>query len=107
MNEVPPPLLKSLMTSRSPSLCTPLKLEPPPFGVLPNVTLFWKNQKPCCASPLLSKRSDPKYKTSHVVVPLVLPPGPGQLALEGTEYRVAKPCWRLSLSGRPPASFQA
>src|SRR5215470_479968 len=84
MIEVVPPLLKSLTTSRSPSLCTPLKL---PLLVPTRPIWFWKNQNPCCASPLLSRRSEPKYSTCPSDV----------------EYRAAKLCRRLSLSGRPPA----
>src|SRR5436309_2315779 len=81
-----PPLLKSLMTSRSPSLWRPLKLKPPPLGVDPRVILFWKNQNPCWASPLLSKRSDPKYSTSQVGAPPV-----GQFGSPvGLEYLAAK-----------------
>src|SRR5215469_18233615 len=64
---------------------------------------FWKNQKPCCASPLLSRRSDPKNNTSQAGAPLL-----GQVDDGGSEYSAAKLCSRLSLSGRPPApSFQA
>src|SRR5215475_10799158 len=85
--EVVPPLLKSLRTSRSPTLCTPLNVP-----LLLSVTWFWKNQKPCWASPLLSKRSEPKYRTSF----------------EPAGYRAAKLSCRLSLSGRPPDwSFHA
>src|SRR5215470_2141749 len=64
--DVAPPLLKSLITSRSPGRCTPLKPEPPPTLLLPRPIEFWKNQNPCCASPLLSSRSEPKYSTSQV-----------------------------------------
>jgi hypothetical protein len=100
--DVVPPLLKSLITSRSPVRCTPVKPEPPPTLLLPSAIEFWKNQKPCCASPLLSKRSEPKYSTSQVG-PLL-----GQEDAGGNEYRAAKLCRRLSLSGRPPApSFHA
>src|SRR4051812_46808733 len=53
------------MTSTSPVLCTPPKPLPPPMLLVPSVTLFWKNQKPCCASPLLSKRSEPKNRTAR------------------------------------------
>jgi hypothetical protein len=68
---------------------------------------FWKNQNPCCASPLLSRRSDPKYSTWHVdAVPL------GQVPVfepvDGNVYLAAKLCSRLSFAGRPPApSFHA
>src|SRR5436190_11444416 len=108
MVDVLPPLLKSLMISRSPSLWTPLKLKPPPFDVLPRVILFWKNQKPCWASPLLSKRSEPKNSTSQVAADPAGQSVPSVLSVSGaSEYRAAKPWTRLSLSGRPPASFQA
>src|SRR5215475_6690586 len=91
--DVVPPLLKSLITKMSPVLCTPVKPEPPPTLLLPWAILFWKNQKPSCASPLLSRRSDPKYSTSPSDV-------------DG--YRAAKLCNRLSLAGSPPApSFHA
>ena len=53
--DVVPPFEKSLMIRRSPAACVPLKV---PFAF--NPTGFWKNQKPCWASPLLSKRSEPK-----------------------------------------------
>ncbi len=98
--EVPPPLLKSLMTSRSPFLCVAaapvsgsqkpvpppitcgqaVSTTPSPLASNPVLTLFWKNQKPCCASPLLSKRSEPKKITSQVAAP-----PEGQLALGATE----------------------
>src|SRR6478752_6843359 len=90
-----PPLLKSLRMSRSAFLWTPTNL--PVAGS--RVTLFWKNQKPCWASPLLSKRSEPKNRTSQ----LVAVAGAGQVEDFGMEYRAAKVSWRLSLSGRPPA----
>src|SRR6478735_7563726 len=94
--ETEPPLLKSLRMSRSPGLWTPTNL--PVAGS--RVTLFWKNQKPCCASPLLSKRSEPKKRTSQ----LVAVPGALQVvAFFGIEYLAAKASWRLSLSGRPPS----
>src|SRR3954453_16896151 len=64
MVDVLPPLLKSLMTSRAPGLCTPVKPLPPPTLLLPSATEFCKNQNPCCASPLLSRRSEPKNSTS-------------------------------------------
>src|SRR6266568_7687736 len=47
MVEVPPPLLKSLMTSTSPVLCRLVNPLPPPTGLLPRPILFCKNQKPC------------------------------------------------------------
>src|SRR5436190_535043 len=101
--DTPPPLLKSLMTRTSPFACTPVKPEPPPTLLLPRVIRFWKNQNPCWASPLLSKRSEPKKINSQVgFVP------DGQFVLGGAEYRAANPCSRLSLSGNPPtSSFQA
>src|SRR5262245_46417165 len=89
--EVVPPLLKSLITNRSPALCTPVKPVPPPTLPPFRPIEFWKNQNPCCASPLLSLRSEPKYST-----------WPAEVV-----YRAAKLCSRLSLSGRPPASFHA
>src|SRR5262249_44129762 len=47
--------------------------------------------------------SEPKYSSSQVAAPPV-----GQLGEGGSEYRAAKLCSRLSLSGRPPApSFHA
>src|SRR5262245_20420598 len=52
--ELPPPFEKSLMISRSPLACAPVKLKPPPTLWLPRPIGFWKSQKPCCASPLLS-----------------------------------------------------
>src|SRR5262245_28959763 len=82
------------MISRSPFLCRPLNV---PFAF--SEIGFWKNQKPCCASPLLSKRSEPKYSTSHVVVPGA---GLGHAVDSGSVYRAANASWRLSLSGRPP-----
>src|SRR5437763_3936751 len=114
MVDVVPPLLKSLMISRSPSLCTPVKLVPPPFGVVPRPIAFWKNQKPCWASPLLSKRSEPKNSTSHFFVGsnagCPVPPVPfgqlvataGLLFVGGGEYRAAKLWTSLSLSGSQP-----
>src|SRR5438067_11807366 len=108
MNDVPPPFEKSLMTSRSPFLWTPLNAKPPPLFVLLSVILFWKNQKPCWASPLLSKRSEPKNSTSQVAADPAGQSVPSVLSVSGaSEYRAAKPWTRLSLSGRPPASFQA
>src|SRR5262245_12382064 len=45
---------------------------------------------------------------SQFFVPSWLLFGPGQAALDGIEYRAAKPWSRLSLSGSPPVSvFQA
>jgi hypothetical protein len=89
--DVVPPLLKSLITSRSPALWTPLNLKPPPLLTSVCSILFWKNQKPCWASPLLSKRSEPKYRTSHVVSPTgasqAVPPPAGST---GSEYLAAK-----------------
>ena len=85
--DVVPPLLKSVTTNTSPFLCTPVNPVPPPTLPPLSPIEFWKNQNPCCASPLLSKRSEPKYSTSPAAV----------------EYRAAKLCRRLSLSGRPPA----
>src|SRR4051794_40147976 len=95
MVETVPPLLKSLTISRSPSMCSPLNLPPAPVDTAP-----WKNQKPCCASPLLSKRSDPKNRTSHVAAPLL-----GHVALFASEYLAANPCTRLSLSGTDPSLY--
>ena len=66
--DVPPPFEKSLTISRSPSLCTPVKPVPPPTLLEPSPIGFWKNQKPCCASPLLSRRSEPKNSTTHGLV---------------------------------------
>src|SRR5678810_542871 len=66
--EVVPPLLKALMTSTSPALCTPLNPVPPPTEFVPSPIEFWKNQNPCWASPLLSYRSEPKYSRSCWVV---------------------------------------
>src|SRR5262245_29738732 len=66
--DVVPPLEKLLMTSTSPILCTPLNFNPPPSFCVVVSILFWRNQKACWASPLLSKRSEPKYKISHFVV---------------------------------------
>src|SRR6266487_366841 len=113
MLDVVPPLLKSLMISRSPATCVagaPVRgsqkpVPPPTFcgqstagvaGLLSSsyvvLTAFWKNQKPCCASPLLSKRSEPKYRTSQVVSPA----GAVQATVMGKEYRAAKESCRLS-----------
>src|SRR5215470_2518653 len=86
--DVVPPLLKSLITSRSPARCTPVKPVPPPTLLPPRAIEFWKNQNPCCASPLLSRRSEPKYSTSQDV-PLL-----GQVLDGGSEYRAAKLCRR-------------
>src|SRR5262252_9410520 len=103
MIDVVPPLLKSVTTSTSPSLCTPVNPVPPPTLLLPSAIEFWKNQKPCCASPLLSRRSEPKNSSSQVGAEPA-----GQVAEGGSEYLAAKLCSRLSLSGRPPApSFHA
>jgi hypothetical protein len=52
--DVVPPLLKSVTTRTSPALCTPVKPVPPPTLLVPSAIEFWKNQKPCWASPLLS-----------------------------------------------------
>src|SRR5262245_55515075 len=45
--DVVPPLLKSLITSRSPVLWTPSNWLPSFSSFPPWVILFWKNQKPC------------------------------------------------------------
>src|SRR5215471_1430571 len=66
MIDVVPPLLKSLMISTSPALCSPVNLLAPCAGPPLSLTLFCMNQKPCWASPLLSKRSDPKNNTSQL-----------------------------------------
>src|SRR5690349_20331000 len=116
MVAVVPPLLKSLMTRRSPFLWTPVKPVPPPTLLEPRPIAFWKNQKPCWASPLLSKRSEPKYNTSHLTVRSrggwPVPPVPfGHVplgAVPSSVNRAAKLWTRLSLSGNPPApSFHA
>src|SRR3989442_11859911 len=106
MVEVVPPTLKSLTTSTSPflwKLGEPLKLWPPPLLVLPRVILFWKNQKPFCASPALSNRSMPKKMTLQVEVL------DGHVVLfVARVYRAAKPFRRMSFPGKPPlAWFQA
>src|SRR5437879_6566086 len=103
MNEVPPPLLKSLTIRMSPTVCCarfPLEsTNLPALGPLvARDTRPWKNQNPCWASPLLSKRSEPKYSSSQDVTPART----GQEALGVSEYRAAKLSWRLSLSGKPP-----
>jgi len=66
--DVVPPFEKSLTTSKSPSLCTPVKPVPPPTLLEPSPIASWKNQNPCCASPLLSRRSEPKNSTTHGLV---------------------------------------
>jgi hypothetical protein len=65
MIETVPPLEKSLTIRTSPLVCTPLKV---PFAF--SETFFWKNQKPCWASPLLSKRSEPKNSRLQLVTPV-------------------------------------
>src|SRR5216684_3869241 len=113
-------MLKSLTTRTSPFLWTPVKLVPPPLLVVPGLGHvaggvtgpqigFWKNQKPFCASPLLSNRSIPKTITLQVPVAGFVPLGQvPEGAVAGRLYRAAKPFKRMSLPGRPPlAWFQA
>src|SRR2546428_3376140 len=91
-------MLKSLTTRTSPFLWTPLKGEPEPDMPVPSVvTLFWKNQNPFCASPLLSNRSMPKNTTLQIEVV------DGQVLVFASRlYLAAKPFRRASLPGRPP-----
>src|SRR5215469_8191023 len=104
MVAVEPPTLKSLTTSRSPFLWTPLKPWPPPLLLVPREIAFWKNQKPFWASPLLSKRSMPKKSCLQGWEA----DDPGQLALAAETYWALKPFSRMSLPGRPPVPwFQA
>src|SRR5262249_17430467 len=95
---LPPPWVKSLRINTSPAL----------WVSGPNVPLAWgetspcRNQNPIWASPLLSNRSAPKYRTESLLVPVH---GFGEeLVLH--VYRAAKPSRRLSLSGNPPWFFQ-
>jgi len=66
--DVPPPLLKSLTIRMSFVRCEPVKPVPPPDLAPAVVILFWKNQTPFWASPLLSKRSRPANSRSHFEV---------------------------------------
>src|SRR5262249_30005184 len=62
--ETEPPVVKSLTRRTSPSAWAPMKGQVPlplTFGL--SVMLFRKNQKPAVASPLLSKRSRPAYRS--------------------------------------------
>src|SRR5205814_364185 len=62
--DVEPPIVKSLTSRMSPSLCAPTNGCPPLVVTAAfSPMLFLKNQNPAVASPLLSKRSSPAYSS--------------------------------------------
>src|SRR5438445_9269043 len=106
MVDVPPPLLKSLTTSRSPgrwNTVPPLLVNPlPPLTLfVPSPIPFCRNQKPCGASPLLSSRSEPKKMMSQVAA-LPLGQFPVVEPVDWIEYRAANAWRRSSLSNVLP-----